>query len=632
MQVDIPNGNEENVEAAETHPNPKPETAPTTTNNDSPHAKIDAVSNKKHKILTLIGIIVVIAALAIVLSLVPNWGNKADENNKPSTITVSSQSAFYESSEGPYDVRLPLLSSSDVTSPYSSVEEAKHDIEQLARFIVNRAIQTSAEYIDVGTAARPENSPESDGADATTAGSGSDSALFEDITDFETYQQEAGVKRSDFVKSNGDYVFAAIEDRILVWNLEGDLLKNVTMPPINTTGQKDDGIYYYPPEEEPIEEQASGTSTTTSSTAEAKSSYMWREPKPYIQALLLNGSRLTVVVGGYGMEYIVWGETLPILDQFQETFVIVYDFQDGILTEVSQTRLNGNHADSYSVGNNVHIVTKAGLNTWSYLVEPLQRWNPEFQGMDFKEYEAAAKKKADSLIPTFVEKVLDLVTVDGRIILSRLVLFADTISDDDTTTEIVGNSIANSITQVHSLDVSTVTDASELTFSASAILHPGYWGYVYATSDWIWVLDQGWDWVDADQRYFQGTILSGFKLDGPSSAFSIFGFVPGTLLNQFSVDFYKDQDSGKEFIRAATTINFWWGPWLEAPQDAAAAEFDESRTKNQVVIMELPTQENDESSSKLIKRGSVSVGKKDEVGLILFLFQRKYFDIVSLIV
>jgi hypothetical protein len=92
------------------------------------------------------------------------------------------------------------------------------------------------------------------------------------------------------------------------------------------------------------------------------------------------------------------------------------------------------------------------------------------------------------------------------------------------------------------------------------------------------------------------------------------------LLNQFSVDFYKDQDSGKEYVRAATTINFWWGAWWETPQDA---ELDVSRTKNQVIIMELPTQDDDDS--KLIRRGSVELGKKDEVRAISFPQRRDKF-------
>jgi hypothetical protein len=638
MKVDIPSGNEETAETKKEEQQETPEAALATTKKISAYEKIDAQSNKTRKICLSIGIIIVLAAVSIIVALVPDWDKQDESNIKgDSYSSTTSQSAFFESTEGPFEVKLPLLSS-NITFPYATIEEAKHDIEQLARFIVNQAILEGAvgTGIDVGfgpegsetvdaappAGARPENSPEADGSGAAN------DDVFSDVTDFETYQQEKGVVRSDFVKSNGDHVFAAMEDRILVWSVKGDLLDTVTMPPINIPGQHDNGTYYYPPKEATAAQNEDASSS--SSTAEARSSPIWWEPKPYIQALLItpDGARLTAIVGGYGIEYTMWADTFPIIDQYQETRIIVYEIQDGILSEVSQSTLNGYHADSFSIGDNVHIVTKSSLNMWNYLLEPLQRWQPEYDGMTVEEYEAAAKEKARSLIAAFVEEMLDFVVVDGEITLSRLAVFTDSISNDNSTTEIVQNGMARTITQVHSFDVSTVTVGGDVKVSTSAILNPGYWGYVYATSEWIWVADQGFSWIGADQRYFEDTIFLGFKLDGASSAFSVFGSVPGTLLNQFSLDFYKENASGKEYIRAATTINLWWGPWWGAPQ---VMDTNASRTHNQVIIMELPVQDGNHTSSKLITRGSVELGKKDEVSLIVSLCVRDKITSVRVI-
>jgi hypothetical protein len=244
------------------------------------------------------------------------------------------------------------------------------------------------------------------------------------------------------------------------------------------------------------------------------------------------------------------------------------------------------------------------------LIYPLQRWLPEYEGMSDEEYEAAAISKAEELIPAFVDKVLDLYTLDGEIILSRLSLFVDSIASGNKTSDIIGTVIAQSITAVYSFDVSAVT--STLSFSTSATLQPGSWGYVYATDDWIWVADQGWRWVPDESNYVQDTVLLGFRLDGPSSSFSVFGSVPGNVLSQFSIDFYKDAETGKEYVRAATTLNFWWGMWWGFAE-ARNEDEETSITKNQVVILEIPDQDGGQTGNQLIERGSLVLGKTNEV-------------------
>mmetsp|Transcript_17969 Transcript_17969/g.20114 ORF Transcript_17969/g.20114 Transcript_17969/m.20114 type:complete len:136 (-) Transcript_17969:125-532(-) len=101
------------------------------------------------------------------------------------------------------------------------------------------------------------------------------------------------------------------------------------------------------------------------------------------------GTKLTVVVGGYGTEYepIISKNDmtcLPIISSYHGTRVIVYDIDESSLTELSQSNIHGYHVNSYMVGSNLHIVTKMTLNTWEYLSNPLQRWT--FEDMTDDEY------------------------------------------------------------------------------------------------------------------------------------------------------------------------------------------------------------------------------------------------------
>mmetsp|Transcript_44771 Transcript_44771/g.50745 ORF Transcript_44771/g.50745 Transcript_44771/m.50745 type:complete len:166 (+) Transcript_44771:1494-1991(+) len=160
-----------------------------------------------------------------------------------------------------------------------------------------------------------------------------------------------------------------------------------------------------------------------------------------------------------------------------------------------------------------------------------------------------------------------------------------------------------------------------LNISKSLVLQSGNTGYVYATDEWIWVTDQSWAWNLEKGEYMEQTRLLGFRLDGATSTFGVIGSVPGSLLSQFSIDFVTDKDKDKEYIRIATTQNLFQRGWWGAPQpvfmpdiftvdededeeiakekeagisstfEAEEDTMDESRTKNQIIILEIPNVE-----------------------------------------
>lgn len=596
----------------------------------------------KKKMLIGGGILLIIAVIAVVVSLVvvlPDW-NKKDTTNVNSYNNIEGGGNITGSREDPFKVDLPLFSA-NITQPYDSIEEARADIEMLAKSIVNKVILDGASSTnnndnwayetggvmldatvsaDVAFAAPESISAESSKSDGS--GGGDSGAAFAGVDDFETYQHEAGVVKNDLVKSNGVHVFAAVDDDVLVWDLAGTLVESIPMPEIDIPDQSE-GDYNY---------------------------YAWR-PKPYIQALLMNpqGNKLTVVVGGYGREYeTIYSKndiTLPIIHSYMGTRIIVYDVEGDTFTKLSQKDVNGYHVDSYAVGNNVHVVTKMSLNTYDHLSRYLQRWT--FRGMDDDEYMEAAILKAEEIIPDFVDEVMDIITVDENVILSRLAVFVDSISDSSDTyiSDLFGGGIADTITQVNSFDMSTTgsNENMELNISKAAVLQPGYSGYVYATDEWIWVTDQGWNWDIEENKYAEKTMLLGFRFNGASSTFSAVGSAEGRLLSQFSIDFVKNEDKEdgniKEYLRIATTESFFQGGWwgLPRPMSTVFIEEDnssieqeveeESRTKNQIIIFEVPkVDDNNRQDNTLVRLGSVELGKKDEVSARRLCLKKKYRD------
>jgi len=555
----------------------------------------------------LLTLVIAVAIGGVVLAFAMNYRNSEDPyepyvNDEPIT-------------GDPFEVEASLFSS-NITEPYyTSIEDLKEDIEALAKSFVNTIIEeeaTTYDYYNFGSDDFQMMEPivmesiASDGGSPSSSSSG----LFKGVDGFETYQQEAGVVKNDLVKSNGAHVFTAIGDHIEVWDLEGNLWKANKIRSIRS-GENDISIH----------------------------------------ALLMNpeGNKLTVIASEFIYEqFDSYEMDSSIYHKYgTETLVIIYDIEGSSLAEISRTYIDGSHLDSYSVGNNVHIVTRMRLNTWTYLKDPLMRYTLEDDYLTFdddfwlfdddddltfddhfltdEEYVVAATQKAEIVIADFVDKVIDLVTEGDEIFLTRLVGFPNLVNNYE------------SITQVTSFDTSKTSDEDgiESHTSKSLVFQPGHTGYVYATDEWIWVSDENFGWgLDDQQEYVQQTMLLGFRLDGGSSKFAAFGTVPGLLLSEFSIDFAKDED--KEYIRIAVTQNQnnpWWQPRpmprpMQMSEVAEAQDETESRTLNEIIILEIPKAESDSRKiNELVKLGSVKVGKKDETITAV-----RFFDNISYVV
>jgi len=589
-------------------------------------AKVTKASTGERTFLWVL-LAVVIGAAIIGISLTLALESKKDEDLFRFDDTYD---GFYGEPiiDEPFEIEDSLFSS-DVTEPYASIEDLKKEIEALIKNSANTIILQQANgYANRGGSdgmfggdvmfatedmsvqeggVQDESMREPMPVSATTSASGSESSeVFKGVDDFETYQHEAGTVKSDLVKSNGAHVFAAVGSDITVWDLEGSSFETYTIVSGATKDQKLEASRYQ-----------TGVS---------------------IQALLLNpeGNKLIAIASDYNKQ--TW-DSSAIVSDLLLTQVTVFGIEGTSLTEISQTYIDGYHVDSYSVGNNIHVVTRTTLRT-SYAISG-QTYRYMFdEELSSEEYIVAATLKAEEIIPDLVDELIDFFTEDGEIVLSRLVGSPNSFND------------YKSITQVSSFDTSNVGDEGGMEFNVSKSLvlqSSGYTNYVYATDEWIWISDENSGWSPEKQDYVQQTMLLGFKLDGASSRFEVVGTVPGRLLNQFSIDFVKEND--KEYIRTASTQNLFQDRWfvpepmpmpimvdevrsedmnVQAPDVFEPVFEPESRTSNEIIIFEIPkVGENDGGPTikELVRLGSVKVGKKDETITAV-----RFFDNVSYVV
>lgn len=540
------------------------------------------------------------------------------------------QTEFFESSNGPFHVKLPLFSANLIES-YESEEEAGADIGQLAKFILNQAITSNADSenvhggvpqfgggggFDEDAAFADEGVQESE----PVSGSGTSNSVG-DATDFSTNNQEADVDKADLAKSNGDLVFAAYGDLLVIWNAaDGEIVNQVRMPPIATDSSGNSGGGSSGSEPEPLPEEPAAD------TAFARSSAFWGGWHPQIQAILLDGNRLSLIVSGYGYAHQQALSEPPILYDYMATHVRVYDINGGNLALVGEDDFHGHFRNAYSVGANAHVVTKAGINVWDYLINPVQRWQEEFEGMGDDEYIAAAEALAEEeLIPTFTQSLLEAIQLGDDVDLAKIGVYANSVVDNSISENWFSGGIANTVSQVISFDMAG-TFGDDLSAHKSAMFQPGYWGYVYATDSMIIIADQGWDWDPEEEESMQNTFLLGVRLNGPTSEHAVVGSVKGHLLNPFSIDFVEEPSG--EYVRVATTESFWNFGWIEigvedtAAVDVATAEDEgseeeESSTKNLIRILKIPSETSEIPSENVLEQvGSVTLGEPNEVGAI----------------
>ena len=637
------------------------------------------------------GFLTVVLA-AVLIGVLPDWNKDEKQNlvkgsdgdvvdDGTTTRGSSFKTSYLNSTSGPFNVSLPLFSP-NVVEGYASLEDAKPDLKEMLKFMLNGDITNNkaafqrgngfdgdVAFDDGANFAMPVSAPIGGDAAEESLSATADgvSAVGNDQTDFETNNQEEKVDRSDTTKSNGSHLFTAYGDHLLVINVRtGEIETDLQMDPIPKPEVNCDyprpepyiGIVEEDPDvmvDTPAEdgEATSGGAAGEAAPAEpavsAKSMIIdpcWYQPTPYIQTVILDGNRLTLVVTGYGNQYFTGfadtSETSPVLYDYLGTRLIVYEINGGQLDLVTSKDVHGSYREAFTVTDesgksSTHIVLQQSWNYYPWLAMPLQRWNVEFEGMTDDQYEEAAVVKAEALVDDFTDKIVEEIGAMGvDVNLVKISLFAESVPEDidQYDVPIWHGGFPEAFTYIVSFDAEAASkDDEELGVSVSGVTMPSSWGYVYANKNTLWVAGQGWNWNPFRAASGDTTYLVGFDINGATSKARAVGTVDGYLLNPYSLDFEADK------LRVATTQRFWTFPIRGVPVDdavepvdtivwdgaveATAEEEDDddddiNTTLNQLIVFDVPATGGSEPV-QLEKIGSVELGKKHEVCYLLLL-------------
>jgi hypothetical protein len=313
--------------------------------------------------------------------------------------------------------------------------------------------------------------------------------------------------------------------------------------------------------------------------------WRWSRPDPIvISSLMLHDEKLIVVAS---TDYSLRNQDSMILRNQKSSRVFVFDVSpqalpdDGTspLTLLSRKDFQGTYKTARSIGQYVHIVTSTDLNLETILNQRLSPNNEDFIGMNETEYKSEAYKILQDTVQSLASNVTSELTdiFDPSATgdcnkLAKVALMLKAASEDSNSTVMPSftlNSALRTLTLVHSFDVSqgasattgiTVSDNASITATSSGVFLPmqSYTSNVYMSSSKLVIAGESYVQNPDDGNWDEHTVFIVFNLDTDTSTPESVGDVPGSLLNQFSMDHYFDENTQEDYLRVATTS---WGRW-----------------------------------------------------------------------
>jgi hypothetical protein len=343
--------------------------------------------------------------------------------------------------------------------------------------------------------------------------------------------------------------------------------------------------------------------------------------RPNIRSLALHDGRLLAIVEGYGNAQTLPHErTYPILFNYRATNIRVYDTTIVTTDEGAKTlkfqreaNVNGRFNAVRIVGGSAHVVTTTGLDTYSALVAPLERYKFD-KNLTDAQYIEAVKSKAER--ENYVEQwaadlIEELKSDNGELPkMARISIFQSGVSDTGEIEQITsGEGVVNNIAQVFSFNLTSVdsnfADSNIAGVTVSGSFLPTSWGEVYASTDALIFAGQGWNYNHSTRTSKETTYLIGLAITGDVTNVTSIGLVDGYLLNSYSIDVVGD------ILRIATSLRRFW---RARPTEAAEAveEIDESSTENNIIILKMPGLDG-RGPGTMIEQGRVRLGNPDEL-------------------
>lgn len=188
--------------------------------------------------VTIGGFLLLLAVIGVAIGVPLGKDNRNEpipsESDKPEpniTITKPNNESNVVEIKGPFSATLSLYNE-NIVQGYQSVDEFKEDLGNVTAFFLNNVIFRNTgvkgfENIGVGRSflVSPEivddlDSPELSDPEPVAApgvSADGDQGRDSDVDDYGTNNQEANVEQGDAAVSDGEFVFAAYGDYIVIW-------------------------------------------------------------------------------------------------------------------------------------------------------------------------------------------------------------------------------------------------------------------------------------------------------------------------------------------------------------------------------------------------------------------------------
>jgi hypothetical protein len=431
-----------------------------------------------------------------------------------------------------------------VLNGYNSCRNLEADVKNALKLLADTTIKVEKAN-DCTFRYYPMYSMASSAGDSSAAPQGKASASGGE-TSYGTNNQVDGVDEADITKSDGTYIFVGYGDEIIVTDLQGNSVVNVTLPP--------------PPN------ATIDTSADNGGLFKYQMPYYGQRPpeKRTVLSLLLHKNIVTVIA-----TYFSWQCESALCGGVTNAFLYKFDPASKALTLMTQIDINGAYSTARSIGSFTHIATTASVDTWSF-AHAFSRCNPEFTNMTAKQYEAAAYKTANVTVAKHAKQIIKGLawiqsTSKGAatnknackhvVQISSLTNQNSKITSQRGLSLYNGQSILQNFIQLTSFDMAQGELAGTY-YTASGAFTNAYGPQMYATEDRLVLANNGYYYqASADgtsSTYSEYTYLMTFDLTGAVATPISVGQVPGYLNNQYSMDYFNGT------FRIATTNSQKW--------------------------------------------------------------------------
>lgn len=474
---------------------------------------------------------------------------------------------------------------------------------------------------------------------------------------FGTNNQVHGVDEADQVKSDGTHVFAAYGSQLVIWDaLTGDRLSTTDIPT-----HDDDGYTICSHFDEDSKEKEPPTFPCYQHHFYSWLSGDVSSNPIQISSIIIHEDRLLVVAEAPDLvimedEFTI---TQKVLSGKGRTRLFIYDINpsnipsdNSALTLVASKDIHGRYQAGRKIGQHAHIVTSSSVDTWYHIDSKLSAWNKEFANLDEDEYRAKAYEMSLDLGRKFVDDLFDELAGiyndeeggDNPICtnIAKIALMMKSRENNDSAVHrlpsFTTSVVLQTLTQVYSLDllqdpliefnegddkdkIKPMDDIAlkpTITVSASGAFFPisSYTSNVYASAEKLIVAGESYV-EDSDGTWNEHTIFLVYDFEKNSTRASAIGDVPGSLLNQFSMDHFSDDDTGEDYLRVATTSWAKWG-FVEG---GSWQQTEDSQSS--VFVLNLSGGGTDDGFMTTI--GSVSgIGKGERIYAVRFMGKRGY--------